>query len=126
MKLYWVDEFSRQFMDDTNTLDSSLRDRLIALVRAIRSKESGKLELAFTSWAQVDPDVKVLVDQVRDLRIDFVKGLLSETGLSDADITTRARIFVVYVSWSEVMFEYDDNCVVGEELDRVLETIVNG
>ncbi|WP_160116460.1 TetR/AcrR family transcriptional regulator [Ruegeria sp. AU67] len=124
MKHYWVDEFSRQLIEGTHSQDSTLRDRLISLVKAIRSKESGKLDLAFTAWAQTDPSIQALVDQVRDIRVAFIKELLSETGFSDAEVISRARIFVVYVSWSEVMFDHDDDGLVGEELDIVLDILI--
>jgi len=124
MQLYWVNEFSRQIIEKTYCQDTPLRDRLVSLVKAIRSKESGKLDLAFTAWAQTEPSVRELVDQVRDMRVAFIKELLSETGLGDAEVTSRARMFVVYVSWSEVMFERDGSGLDGEELGMVLDTIV--
>lgn len=125
MQHYWVDEFSRQFIEDTCASKRPLRDRLIDLVHAIRSKESGKLDLAFTSWAQHDPKVRAIVDEVRDLRIEFIQKLLSETGLSTAETETRARMFVVYFSWSEVMFEKTDGGLVGEDLERAVDAILN-
>ena len=124
MKLYWVDEFSRQFIEGTHAHKGPLRERLVSLIRAIRVKESGKLDLAFTCWAQTDPSVRDLVDRVRDLRIAFVKELLSTTGVNDEELTSRARLFVAYFSWSEVMFESNTDRLVGEDLDAVLDIIV--
>ena len=124
MQHYWVDEFSRQLINETHSQDAPVRDRLVSLVEAIRTRESGKLDLAFASWARKDPSVRKLVDQVRDMRVAFVKGLLSETGLNDAEGMSRAILFVVYFSWSEVMFEREGDGLVGEDLERVLDTIV--
>jgi len=124
MKLYWIDEFSRQFIDDVHAYEGPLRERLVSLIRAIRAKESGKLDLAFTSWAQADPSVHDLVKRVRDMRIAFVKELLSTTGASDKELTSRAKLFVVYFSWSEVMFEPNTFELVGEDLNTILDIIV--
>jgi AcrR family transcriptional regulator len=124
MKHYWVEEFSRQFIDDVNAQSGPLRERLVSLVRAIRAKESGKLDLAFTSWAQTDPSVRDLVDRVRDMRVAFVKELLSATGSDDKELASRAKLFVVYFSWSEVMFEPKTHELGGEDLNTVLNIIV--
>ena len=124
MKRYWVDEFSRQFIDDVNAQNGPLRERLISLIRAIRAKESGKLDLAFTAWAQKDPSVQDLVDHVRDMRVAFASELLSETGIDDKELASRAKLFVVYFSWSEVMFELKTHELEGEDLNTILDIIV--
>ena len=123
MKLYWVDEFSHQFIEDTHAFKGPLRERLISLIRAIRAKESGKLDLAFTGWAQTEPSVRDLVSRVRDLRIVFVKELLSATVVNDAELTSRARLFVAYFSWSEVMFESNAGELADEDLNTILDII---
>lgn len=124
MQKFWVDEFSRQFIEDTQVREESLRERLVALIREIRAKQSGKLDLAFTSWAQTDPNVRVLVDSVRDMRIAFVKDLLGQSGLNEEELTSRAQLFVVYFAWSDVMFGRDDRGLEGEDFAKVLDIIV--
>ena len=124
MKHYWVDEFSRNFIEDASTDNGPLRKRLASLVGAIRKKQSGKLDLAFTSWAQTDPGVQEIVDRVRDMRIAFIKSLLSSAGLSGEELDSRARLFVAYFSWSEVMFEPKNGELAGEDLNRILDIIV--
>lgn len=123
IKRFWIDEFSSQFMEHARTHKGSLRERLVLLVREIRAKESGKLDLAFTSWAQKDESVRVLVDHVRDMRVAFVKGLLAETGTTDPELTTRAKLFVTYFMWSELMFESGEYELEGEDLNGVLNVI---
>jgi AcrR family transcriptional regulator len=124
MKQYWVDEFSREFIEDALADDGSLRERLVSLIEAIRKKQSGKLDLAFTSWAQTDPCVQEIVDQVRNMRIAFIKDLLSKSGIRDKELNLRARLFVVYFSWSEVMFGSKGDELAGEDLNTVLDIIV--
>ena len=124
MKQYWVDEFSSEFIAAALVDDRPLRERLIALIGAIRKKQSGKLDLAFTSWAQTDPSVKDIIDHVRDMRITFVKNLLAKSAARDEKLNLRARLFVVYFSWSEVMFEPKCGELAGEDLNEVLDIIV--
>ena len=124
MKQYWVDEFSSEFIEDALADDRPLRERLVALIGAIRKKQSGKLDLAFTSWAQTDPSVKEITDHVRDMRIAFLKDSLSKSGARDEELNLRARLFVVYFSWSEVMFESKCGELAGEDLNTVLDIIV--
>jgi AcrR family transcriptional regulator len=123
LKGYWIDEFSTQFMKNAKRQEGPLRERLISLVQAIRAKKSGKLDLAFVSWAQSDPSVRALVDRVRDMRIAFAKELLAETGVSDPELTTRANLFVIYFMWSDVVLKQGESELVGEDLNGVLDII---
>jgi len=124
MKQYWIDEFSREFIEDVLADEGPLRKRLVSLIGAIREKQSGKLDLAFMSWAQTDPRVQDIVTHVRDMRIAFIKDLLSKSGVRDEELDLRARLFVVYFTWSDVMFESKCGEFAGEDLNAVLDIIV--
>lgn len=123
MKTYWVDEYSQQIISEVLDQDEPLRKRLLNLVSLIRTKQSGKYDLAFTSWAKRDPPVHELLDKVRDMRIEFVKRLFAKECRSDDELEARARLFVVYFSWSEVMFRRADTTLEGEPLHKILEII---
>jgi len=131
MRSYWIDEFSQQIIDEFDKQiisevpyqDYLLRERLLTLVWTIRKKQSGKYDLAFTSWAQRDPLVRELVDRVRDMRATFVKRLLAHSGCTGDELESRARLFVVYFSWSEVMFKQTAAGLEGEPLDDILKII---
>lgn len=123
MKTYWVDEYSQQIMSEVLDQEGPLDQRLMKLVSLIRTKQSGKYDLAFTSWAKRDPSVHELLDQVRDMRIEFVKGLLSDKFRSDEELEARARLFVVYFSWSEVIFRQTDTALEGEPLAHIVRII---
>ena len=123
MKQYWVEEFSQQIISEVLSLEGPVKERLRFVARAIREKESGKLDLAFTSWAQSDPDIRVLLDKVRDMRTAFISEVLSNSECEEREIPSRARLFVVYFSWSEVMFPPNSNGLKDEDLDQILDLI---
>ncbi|NOD48917.1 MULTISPECIES: TetR/AcrR family transcriptional regulator [unclassified Ruegeria] len=124
MKFYWIEEFSQEFMEDARAFEGSVREKTLHLIRVIREKESGKLDLAFASWAQTDASVRDLVDRVRDMRIEFAKGLLNQAGTNESELEMRARLFVVYFMWSEVVFETGPRDPLGEDLNAILNIIV--
>ncbi len=124
MKHYWVDEFSQQIISEVLGQEVPLRERLLNAVHVIREKNSGKLDLAFTAWAQRDPGVRKLVDRVTDMRVQFIRGLLAETGCSGAELNARAQLFVVYFSWSEVTLTPTADGVSAEDLNEILNIIM--
>lgn len=123
MKRFWVDEYSQQIISEVLDLEGPLDQRLLMLVSLIRIRQSGKYDLAFTSWAKRDPVVHELLDEVRDIRINLVKRLLSDKFGSGDELEARARLFVVYFSWSEVMFNPDDMALEGEPLAHIVKII---
>lgn len=123
MRRYWVDEFSQRIIAEVLGTEIQLKEKLLMVVQILRAKEASKYDLAFTSWAQTDPIVRELLNSVRNMRIEFVKGLLSENGYTGVALESRARLFVVYFSWSDVMFRDTESEFVGESLDEVLSII---
>ncbi|MEP3048648.1 MAG: TetR/AcrR family transcriptional regulator [Roseibium sp.] len=123
MKRYWMEEFSQQIISETLHSNAPIFEKMSQLVRMIRERGAGKYDLAFTSWAVHDPSIRKLVDDVRDMRIAFVKKLLALEGYTGDDLEARARLFVVYFSWSEVMFKKTETCLEGEPLDEVMRLI---
>ena len=57
------------------------------------------------------------------MRIEFVKRLLSSEFPPGDELEARARLFVVYFSWSEVMLTQADTALEGEPLDKIIEII---
>jgi AcrR family transcriptional regulator len=123
MKCYWVDKFSQQVFSEVIDDDASLQERLLTVVQHVRRKRSGEFDLAFASWGRTDPSVRELVDQTGVRRVSFIKGLLAEGGFTGMDMEARARLFVVYFSWSEVLFIQRSEGIEGEPLEKVLEII---
>ncbi len=123
MKTYWIDEFSRQIISEVLEQENAPENNLLKAVEMIRNRQSAKFDLAFNSWAQNDPLVRELVDQVRDMRISFIKTLLAESGCTGTELEARARLFVVYFSWSEVMFRKTPVGLEGEPLDFIVRII---
>ena len=123
MKAYWVDEYSQQIISEVLGQNDPLQKRLLNLVSLIRTKQAGKYDLAFTSWAKREPSVQDVLDQVRDMRIEFVKLLISSEFPPGDELDARARLFVVYISWSEVMFRQVDTALQGEPLKKIIEII---
>ena len=123
MKSYWVEDFSHQIISETLGQERPLRDRLLSVVQTIRKKRSGDLDLAFTSWGRSDPDVASLVGRVTDMRVEFIRNLLAETGCTNTELDARAQLFVVYFSWSEVTFAPTKYGLLGEKLNMILDIV---
>jgi|GEM_PF-2339856 len=123
MKNYWIDEFSQQIISQVLKQENSPEKNLLSAVEIIRNRQGGKFDLAFTSWARHDPMVRELVDQVRDMRISFVRKLLAAAGFTGDELEARARLFVVYFSWSEVMYRKTPVGLEGEPLDFIVKII---
>lgn len=123
LQSYWIEEYSQQIISEVLEQEAPLMERLRNLVSLIRTRHTGRYDLAFTSWARRDPQVHALLDQVRDMRIAFVKRLLSEDLRNGEELEARARLFVVYFSWSEVMFRPANSALEGEPLDFILRII---
>ena len=60
------------------------------------------------SWAKIDPLVDKVVKKVIKIRLDFTRAMFEELGFDGDELEMRARMFLCYHAWEEVMFT-DDN-----------------
>ena len=85
-----------------------------------------RFDLAFWSWAQTDPEVRAVVEQVRNLRHAYIGSLLEAAGYAGQELEARTRLFVVYHSWSPTMFPVDDLESETAVNEHILAAILSG
>jgi AcrR family transcriptional regulator len=123
MKKYWTGRYSEQIILEVSSLNSLPAEKLLRAVQEIRGQQSARYDLAFALWAKRKPSVRKLVDQIRDIRIAFIKGILVDAGHSGKELEARSRLFIVYFSWSEVMYQQTATGLEGEPLEKIVEII---
>jgi AcrR family transcriptional regulator len=123
MKKYWTGRYSEQIILEVSSLNSLPAEKLLRAVQEIRGQQSARYDLAFALWAKHEPSVRKLVDQMRDSRIAFIKGILVDAGYTGKELEARSRLFIVYFSWSEVMYHQTATGLEGEPLEKIVEII---
>ena len=123
MTKYWTGRYSEQIILEVSNLDSLPAEKLLRAVQEIRGQQSARYDLAFALWAKREPSVRKLVDQIRDIRIAFIKGILVDAGYTGKELEARSRLFIVYFSWSEVMYQQTATGLEGEPLEKIVEII---
>jgi hypothetical protein len=123
MKKYWTGKYNEQIILDVSNLNRLPAEKLLRAVQEIRGQQSARYDLAFALWAKHEPSVRKLVDQMRDSRIAFIKGILVDAGHSGKELEARSRLFIVYFSWSEVMYQQTATGLEGEPLEKIVEIV---
>jgi AcrR family transcriptional regulator len=123
MKKYWTGRYSEQIILKVSSLNSLVAEILLRAVQEFRGQQSARYDLAFALWAKREPSVRKLVDQIRDIRIAFIKGILVDAGYTGKELEARSRLFIVYFSWSEVMYQQIATGLEGEPLEKIVEII---
>jgi hypothetical protein len=71
----------------------------------IHDYDLAKYDMAIRQWALQDAEVARTVEKVNQLRLDFVRGALSELGFKGEDLEMRSMLFVCYYTWESNMFQ---------------------
>ena len=103
---YWIDQFTEILGSDTKFSEAPPREALLAMLKAIRSTERGKYELAFRAWAKNDKLVAEKVQFAHNKRMTLIKNLLGKLGFKGEELNARARVIVTYFSYQKIMM-YD-------------------
>ncbi|MCP4200272.1 MAG: TetR/AcrR family transcriptional regulator [Proteobacteria bacterium] len=120
LKAYWVDQFTKNITDDQSLQALPGAERLAMASHLIRTRQENRYDLAFYSWAQKDLNIRELVQDVRDIRMTFIRKAFEDIGYSGEELEARARLFVIYHSWSTITFP----TLVGGETDDLSDASV--
>ncbi len=80
-------------------------------MKMVREKKLAKYDLAMNGWAKVDPLVAKVVKKVITMRLDYTRAIFEELGFTGDELEMRARVFLCYHAWEEVMFAGDSEQV---------------
>ena len=105
---YWANEYTAVITEDMDMKKLDAEKRLFTTMKIVREKKLPKYDLAMNSWAKVDPLVDKVVKKVIKIRLDFTRAMFEELGFDGDELEMRARMFLCYHAWEEVMFT-DDN-----------------
>ena len=115
---YWVSEFTNVVIGDEELPHLPAKERLRQVMLMVRENRLARYDLAFNSWAKVDPKIMKAVKQVTIMRCDYLREIYRELGYSGDELEARVKLFVCYNSWQAVMFD-----PLGNDSDGVQEQV---
>lgn len=100
----------------TRTGDDPLR-RLLERVLS----EPSRLEIAVRSWALVNPQAAIMVDDVDQRRVEFIKDLLCNMGCPPELARTRAQLF----NWAYLGFALGNRGLDAIDRQNIIDDLLN-
>jgi AcrR family transcriptional regulator len=96
------------------------RDPLRRLLEHILSKPS-RLEIAVRSWALVNPQAALMVEDVDQRRVDFIRDLLRSLGCPPELARTRAQLF----NWAYLGFALGNRSLDAAARQNIVNDLLN-
>ncbi len=115
---YWAREYTAVITENLDMTKLDADKRLFLTMDMVKKKRLPKYDLAMNAWAKVDPLVDKVVKKVIQMRLDFTRTIFKELGFDGDELEMRARMFLCYHAWEEVMFtdDHDDEYVKLQKL----------
>jgi AcrR family transcriptional regulator len=101
---YWGNEFTSVVTSNKKLLTLYPKERLYRTIKIIIENNLTQLELPMRACAETDPVAKKLVNQVYQMRLEFIRSTLTEMGFEGEDLEMRTHLFVCYHTWEGNMF----------------------
>lgn len=106
---------TRALIFDTSGTPWERLERLLRIAISGRPDvPGGPFEMTLRDWARRDPKVAEIVRDVDQERIDFLRQLYREAGLSEADADDFSELHIAFVIGTRMMLATDDR----EEIKR--------
>ena len=110
---FWEQKWTVEILDVVKALHRDGKESLRVLSELIRHRGAADYDSAVRAWALHSEDARVIVKEVDEMRIGFLRELFGEIGFEGLDLENRARLYLFY-SMSEPTFFYplDDSTVI--------------
>jgi len=93
---YWEEHWTLKVREDVRALDLDPSETLLALARIIRQRGASRYDVRVRAWALDDPQVRGLVRQVDEERLEFIRSQFDALGFDELEAESRARQFLYY------------------------------
>ena len=122
---HWAKNWTYDVRDQLAALGLDAGTMLLALMRAIRSNHAADYDAPVRAWALHDPMAREVLQEVDDVRLNFIRSQFEGLGFEGTDAENRARLFLYYEMAAPAMFtasssERDDELLL--ERHRFLTT----
>jgi len=105
---FWTNEYTGVVTSDLSLKEIKADERLLAIMKMIKEKNLTKYDLALNLWARNDPQASEALKIVVAMRLDYLREIFRELGISGDELEMRTKLFVCYQSWESTMFGDDD------------------
>ena len=102
---YWSQESTGVVTDNPRLLEGDPKKRLYETMLLILEHDLAKYDLAIRDWAAHDPAAAEAVRFVYRKRLEFLRSIFAKLGFRGRQLEMRARLFVTYHTWEQVMCE---------------------
>jgi AcrR family transcriptional regulator len=89
---YWGNEFTSVVTSNKKLLTLYPKERLYRTIKIIIENNLTQLELPMRACAETDPVAKKLVNQVYQMRLEFIRSTLTEMGFEGEDLEMRTHL----------------------------------
>lgn len=123
---HWREGRLRDIEKQTSALPGKENDQLLSVIEiysASRNRKGMAIELAVRDWAQRDPDVAKVVEEVDLYRLECTRRLFVTCGLSEAEAKSRSVLLYAYVFGQSLMFSENFDNDTGALKKRIAERI---
>lgn len=100
---YWAQRWTYEIRDRLGALGLDPGTTLLVLMRTVRS-EGVEFDAPFRAWALHDPLAQAVVEQVDQVRLDFIRSQFEHLGFNGRDLENRARLCLYYEVASPAIF----------------------
>ena len=100
---YWRDTNTQTIADAVGAHAGSAEERLYELMRLIVDDRAAQYDLAIRAWARHVPEIVPVIREVDEIRMRTLRDIFADMGFEEPELSVRARVFVVFHSFEQLL-----------------------
>jgi len=101
---FWAHEYTEVVTSNAKLRALDPEKRLFLTANMILEHNLTRYDLPFRAWAQTDASVMAQLKEVYGKRLAWLRQIFKELGFVGDELEMRARLFVCYHTWEQIMF----------------------
>lgn len=100
---YWAVEYTERPAERILSLEGDAPEKLQALMQLITEQNLTQYDLVVRAWAEHQKAVARIVERADRVRLATLRELFAEAGFQGEELEVRTRLFVVFMSFDELL-----------------------
>ena len=93
---YWARRWTYEVRDQIAGLGLDANTTLLALMKTIRHNRAADYDAPIRAWALHDPMARKVLQEVDEVRLEFIRSQFEGLGFAGLDAENRSRLFLYY------------------------------
>jgi AcrR family transcriptional regulator len=118
---HWHDTYTASITDALDAEGLTGPEKFRRLFRGVHESDLARIDIPMRYWAMQDPAIAEFVSNTDEFRLNYMKSVLAECGLSGRELEYRARACIAFMAMDKRMFDPSSSLTSDKDYENAID-----